>query len=219
MRSILLKTTAAAGVIALGVWSLPCPQSVDAADHNDPPAIAGGGSDIADLFAWHDSANDTMTVIVTFSGGSAPGALPDPDAGVLYSVHIDNDGDATTDEHTIDFQFGQNGAGDWGIQAAGVPGAGGDIVGPVGEDNADGAAHVWTGAADDPFFFDLAGFTEVATDLALGNNPSVGSFDNTRDSLAGANARGVVLEFPLSAVQNDPNPVNVWVSTHVESQG
>jgi len=210
MRSILLKTTAAAGVIALGVWSLPCPQSVDAADHTDPPQVTDPTEDIGDIYAWHDSANDTFTAILTFAGPADPGNEEDLNDGVLYGIHISNDANPVDAEHEIWVQYGQNGAGDWGVSATGVPGASGPIVGPVGTDNTDGPAHVWTDLADDPFFFDLAGFGTTLQTATI-------AFDNSRDFFAGKNIHAIVVETSLSSVTGAGN-LRVWATTRVPAE-
>ena len=206
MQSIVWKTTAVAGVIALGVWSLPCPQSVDAADHTDPPSLADAAQDIGDIYAWHNAENDTFTAILTFAGPTDPGAEAPYSADVLYGIHISNDDDNATSEHDIWIQYGQNAAGDWGVAAAGVPGAAGEIVGPVGSDLADGPAHVWTDLADDPFFFDLVGFGQT-----LGGTIS---FDSTRDFFAGKNIRAVVIETSLASVTGTDH-LRIWATTQV----
>ena len=206
MRHIIFKTTAAAGVIALGAWSLPCPQSVVAADHTDPPSVTDSNEDIGDLFAWHDSGADTFTTVLTFAGPTGPGLEVPYNPDVEYTIHISNDDAPTVANHSIVVQFGQNGAGDWGVKASGVPGSAGDIVGPVGTDNTDGPAHVWADLSDDPFFFDLLGFSGTLTtgDLAF----------TGADFFAGSNIRSIVVETSLSSVTGTEN-LRVWATTRV----
>lgn len=42
----------------------------EAADHTDPPdrVMLGDAADIGDLYAWHNSGNGTLTVVLTFAG-------------------------------------------------------------------------------------------------------------------------------------------------------
>lgn len=210
MRSILLKTTAIAGVVGLGVWSLPCPQSADAADHTDPPSIVEANEDIGDIYAWHNAANDTFTAILTFAGPTAPGAELAYSDNVQYGIHISNDDDSTNSEMDLWFQFGENASGDWGIQATGIPGSAGPIVGAVGTDLTDGPAHVWADLTDDPFFFDLAGF---------GTTLSSGTLSFTAaDFFAGSNIRSIVVETSLASVTGTDN-LRVWATTRVPDAG
>ena len=211
MRHVFLKTTAAAGLIALGAWSMPCPQSVIAADHTDPPSVTDSSEDIGDLYAWHDATADTFTAILTFAGPTDPGAEALYNPNVEYAIHISNDEDATNAEHTIVVQFGQNAAGDWGMKASGVPGASADMIGAVGTDHVDGSAHVWADLADDPFFFDLVGF---GTTLSGGTV----AFDSTRDFFAGKNIRAIAVETSLSSVTGTDN-LRVWATTRAAQQG
>jgi hypothetical protein len=154
-RLKLLVGAAVAIGAAAGGFVLWTTQPVDAADHIDPPNAAGMSdnlaADIDDVYAWHEGAN--LNMIVTFSGPTAPTAT----AGIrgVYSrdtqflIHISNDANAATDEHTIQVRFGQAGT-RWGFQASGIPGRTTPLVGPVESIVRDGAVSAFVGLRDDP---------------------------------------------------------------------
>lgn len=179
-----------------------------AADHNDPPDRVGANvdaADIADLYAWHSS--DTLTLVLTFGGPTMPAADQSGlyDADVLYSVHVDSDGDNVADQD-IHVRFAQNGLGEWGIQAAGLPGESGPVSGAVETELSGTNAKVWVGLRDDPFFFDLQGFGDTLQSGAL-------SFDNTRDSFAGQNVTAIVIEVPIADALDGGSALSLWSTT------
>ena len=179
-----------------------------AADHTDPPArfaAAGDAADIGDLYAWH--ADDTLSLVLTFAGPIGPIAEPvgTYDADVLYGIHIDTDGDNVADSD-IYVRFGQNEAGEWGIQAEGVPGEDTPVAGAV-ESMLDGTgATVWAGVAEDPFFFDLQGFGDTLQTGTL-------MFDSTRDAFAGANITSIVIDVPLTDALGGGSALPIWATT------
>ena len=86
------------------------------------------------------------------------------DPAALYTIHIDNNGDNVAD-HKIYWRYGQNGAGDTGIQWTGLPGSedrSSHAVETVYEDAS--GARTWSGHADDPFFFDAEGYLDDPRD-------------------------------------------------------
>lgn len=190
---------------------------VRAADHLDPAGGVVGGdvADIGDLYAWHtgDAVGDTLTLVLTYGG---PIAAPDggPKVGayeddVIYGIHISNDGDVAT-HSDVWIRFAMNDLGDWGVQVLGLPGASGEIQGPIETSLADVGnpnVKVFTGLRDDPFFFDLEGFTDTLNTGAL-------AFVNTRDSFAGQNINAIVLEMPVqSAIGGGSGPLDIWATT------
>ncbi|MCP4868653.1 MAG: DUF4331 domain-containing protein [Proteobacteria bacterium] len=179
----------------LGLWMGISPS--DAADHAEAPgAAADAAADIADYYAWHTD-DETTVHIVTWASVLNQTEVPQFDDAVLVSLHqafpektgefADLDPDVSA--HA---RFGTNSAGDWGVQVT-ITSPVGDIVisGPVGEplvDEFGAGVTVWAGAADDPFFFDLQGYTDTITTGDL-------SFTGT-DALAGANVTALVIEAP-----------------------
>lgn len=206
-----LALTAVAGC-SLTAALMMQPETTQAADHKDGPAAqAKPSADIGDLYAWHkgDAGPDQMLVtVLTFNGlipgMDAPVAVYDKD--VLYTINIDNNGDITPD-HQIHVRFGQNDAGDWGMQVQNLPGADDAVVvGPVGTvNNPNGLVKAYAGIHDDPFFFDLDGF------LAIGDQGTKG-FTKT-DAFAGTNTMAIVLEMPMPAVLDGGAQLKVWATT------
>lgn len=188
------------------------PMTVQAADHTDPPAVSvNPAADIADFYAYHrgTGANQTLVTVLTFAGLQAPmaGQTGTYDPNVLYAIHIDNDGDNKPNT-TIYARFGKNRNDQWGIQVINLPGEAGPLVGEV-EKTIDGTnSKVFAGLRDDPFFFDLQGFTTTATTGTL-------SFDSTRDTFKGTNVTAIVLEMPMSAALGAGTSLQVWATTAI----
>jgi hypothetical protein len=171
-----------------------------AADHADGPVAAvDPAADIADFYAWHSS--DKVVFVLTYAPLAAPGAGATYDADVLYGFHVDNDMDGAADQD-LWVQYGQNGAGDWAVRLTW-----GDTVEEfaVGEAGTGDAVTVWTGSADDPFFFDLSGFQDT---LATGTI----AFDSSRDTFAGLNVSAIVIEADLATVSGG-NLFQTWATT------
>ena len=180
------------------------------ADHLDPPErvnVDTASADIADLYAWHQGTgeNRSLVIIMTYGGPIAPGAGISFDPNVLYTVHIDNTGNNQPDQ-SIYVRFGQNLAGDWGVQVINLPGAAGPVTGAANSTLENGATKIFTGLRDDPFFFDLGGFTDTLTTGTL-------SFDPTRDFFAGSNVSAIALEMPLQSALGVGNSLSIWATT------
>ncbi len=208
------KTLVLTGLSALALtagWlavNADTPEVANAADHAEAPgASADAPSDIADFYAWHDSNAGTLTMVLTYDGLKAPVANQtgtyDPD--VVYGFHIDNTGDNIPNT-SIYVRYGQNSLGQWGVQAENLPGEAGPVVGPVGQTvTGDNGAKIHTGLFDDPFFFDLAGYTATLQSGTL-------SFTGV-DAVAGTNASAIVIEVPLAAASAGNTTINLWATT------
>ena len=197
-------------VVGLGAAALLLANDgVYAADHAEAPgAGADPAADIADFFAWHTDSG-TLVGIVTFAGLGAPGSGGTYDTGVLYGIHIDNNADDVADIN-IWCRFGTNMAEDmWGLQCENVPGAAGPLMGMVDTPIADAdndAVKIWAGPRDDPFFFDLDGYTETLETGTL-------SFDSMNDTFAGTNVTAIVVEMDAAAAAADGTTLQTWVTT------
>ena len=183
---------------------------VVAADHLDPsPRVGdpvGNAADIADLYAWNTDTlenNGNLVVALTYAGPI--GATFTGDRDVLYTIEIDNNDDGLEPNASIQVRFGQDGQGRWGAQFTGIPGTDGPVVGPVGSIIDLGGASAFAGVREDPFFFDLTGFTNTVMTGTL-------SFDATRDFFRGGNVSAIVLEVPLRALPGD-GPYQIWATT------
>jgi hypothetical protein len=178
--------------------------SVIAADHVDSPNTkSDAAADITDLYAWAEG--DSVTAVIAFAGLAESGMPATYDAGVLYGLHVDNDGDGESD-HDIWIRFGQNDAGDWGVQVTGLAGQDA-VVGPVEEViEAKLGQRVYAGLRDDPFFFDLEGFRDTVMTGTL-------SFQNDRNFFAGVNVTAIVIEASRDQLANGDDPFTIWTTT------
>ena len=190
---------------------------VFAADHVEAPGTqADTPADITDFYIWHTD-NDTIVAAVNFAGLAEAGSDPVYDPDVLYGIHIDNDGDDEADIN-IWARFGQNGAGEWGLQVVNLPGADAAIdpdicggstghCGPVDTVIDTGAGTmIWAGPREDPFFFDLDGYV---TTLDTGTV----SFDPTNDTFAGTNVTSIVVEMNAAAAAGDGTALQAWATS------
>jgi hypothetical protein len=188
-----------------------------AADHAEAPGtMADKPADISDFYAWNTEGG-TIVAIVNFAGLSEAGSDPVYDTDVLYGIHIDNTGDNMPD---IDIwaRFGQNMAGEWGLQVVNLPGA--DAVpdpdicgaaagqcGPVDTVIDTGAGtRIWAGPAEDPFFFDLDGFQAT-------KDSGMVMFNAANDSFAGLNVTSIVVEMDAAAAAAGAETIQMWATT------
>ena len=193
--TLALVGTALAAVAVSGV--------VIAADHDeaDTASADDASADIGDLYAFHSDTR--LTVILAFDGYQLRGNEASYDPDVLYGIHIDTDGDNVADVD-IHARFGQDSAGEWGVQVMGIPGLDEAVVGPVDEVISQDGAEVYAGLRDDPFFFDLEGFGDT---LATGTV----SFDPNRDFVALKNTMAIAVEFDHAALGS--TALGVWATT------
>lgn len=205
-------TRKVAGFVAAGIAvaaAVPLLSTiVSAADHLDAPKTkANLLADITDVYAWHTDDGKVVAVL-NVAGFTEAGQPPQLDSTVLYGIHIDNNGDNEADIDTW-IRFGQNGAGDWGVQVTDLPGGDPVVVGPVGQTVEAGLGlRVWAGSRDDPFFFDLDGFQKT---LMTGDL----SFDATNDTFAKTNVTSIIVEMSTDAVVAGNETFQLWASTRV----
>lgn len=201
-----LALVAMAAICGGGWWA----SSVSASDHDEAPLVkADAAQDITDLYVF-GSDGDRTTIIVCWAGFNDSRPQPDAegvyDENALYTLWIDNNGDNDADRQ-IYWRYGRNAAGDVGVQFEGVPGAADYVSGPVETvfDAGDGA-RVWSGHADDPFFFDALGYLDT---IATGTV----SFMNDRDFLAGLNVTAAAIEIDTALLQDGDSPMQFWVTS------
>lgn len=179
------------------------------ADHQEAPGTrVDPAADIADLYAWHDTAANRLTVALTYDGLQAPGprARGTFEENVYYVFHLDNDGDFLSDLMVVAY-FMDTGKGLPDLVVADLPGADGPVSARVGTiREVAGGQRIFAGLRDDPFFFDLEGFL---TTLQTGTL----SFNGMRDSVAGLNASAIVLEMDLAAALDGGSALNLWATT------
>src|SRR5688500_14110941 len=156
-----LALVAMAAICTGGWWA----STVSASDHDESPLVKlDAAQDITDLYVF-DSGGGTTTIIVCWAGFNDSRMQPDTeglyDEDALYTIWVDNDGDNESDI-AIRWRFGRDAEGNVGVRWEDVPGALDNVAGPVEEifDVGKGA-RVWSGHADDPFFFDAQGYLET----------------------------------------------------------
>ncbi len=177
---------------------------VQAADHQEAPGTSARVvADIGDYYAWHEGEN--LNLILTFGTFAPAGSTGSFDSDILYTFHFDTS--ATADgvsDLDILARFGQDDAGNWGIQISGI----GDspLEGPVESIINNGSMTVWSGVADDPFFFDQTGFRQTISTGTI-------SFDPTRDDVAGANVTAIAIQLPIDSILPGGGAFQSWSTT------
>ncbi len=192
--------------LAVGVGLSLGASGVFAADHLEAPGtMADAPADITDLYAWHTDDNKLVAVI-DFDGLQEAGSTGTYDADVLYQLHIDNDADNESDIDVL-VRFGQNGAGEWGVQVENLPGTDAPVIGPVDTTiDAGSGLRVFAGPRDDPFFFDLDGYKATLMSGML-------EFDNTHDSFAGTNVTSIVVEMDAAVASGGSDTLQIWATS------
>ncbi len=191
-------------LLGIAAWLIPAAQ---AADHIDAPlSSVDPAADIADFFAWsRHGEEDKVIAAITFAGAGASTSEGVYDDEVLYTIHIDTDGDAEPDENVY-IRFGESSSGDWGVQVLGLPGGDATVEGPVEtEIDAGNGLTVYAGLRDDPFFFDFTGYSDTLSTATL-------SFTGA-DFFAGLNVTAIVVEIDIDAIGGSSNDVQIWATT------
>jgi hypothetical protein len=217
---------------------------VGAADHLDAPTVKSDHRiDINDvyLFQGANSANTVLVMTTNVHAGFLSGTTFRP--GALYEFKIDNTGDAIEDV-AYRIKFGDvRGDGSQQIHVQRADGAGNPLTGGGGKQVAKGSTGqmlsvadggmAWAGLADDPFYFDLVGFsafkaaalaavggglTGAELAAALGN---ICTSDPASNFFAGFDATAIVLEVPDWALDggNASGVINVWGETAIVEGG
>jgi hypothetical protein len=198
---------AAAALLAL----LAADWQARAADHLDPPTrtdpafdtTPDRSADIADIYVWHTDAN--LVMALTFAGPAPSGQKATYDRDILYTINISNRNSPTDPEVQIRFRFGQDAAGNTGVEISGLPDGGPPLVGPVETTLTRNGIQARAGLYDDPFFFDLQGFKETRSTGTL-------AFVNTRNFFAGQNDTAMVVQIPRTLIET-PDQLNIWVTS------
>lgn len=197
---------------AIAAAALASPTLASASDHLDAPGLTspggGGQTDVADLYAFQSPVDtDNAVLIATFNPLAGSASPEDLSASVVYSFQVDNDGDAVADlsldavvgpwaDDTQGVILASSDGSRWfpTIHAVAWDGAAGQTIGDSG----------WLGldVYDDPFFFDLGGFT--------GEDGRAFCDGSGGDFFAGANVTGIVAEVPRSVLGSDS--VGIWAT-------
>ena len=195
-----------------------------AADHIDAPAVAGGTSDITDIYAFQSEENSDNIVFVANVQGLISPADTDAaafDENVLVEFNIDNDGDAVADlviqatpRDGKMYFFGpiapsQSGLNSTILSSTAVMNTV-DITSygasTIVESN--NGMNFFAGPRDDPFFMDFFRYGDILTpDNGINSFNSPGT-----DSFAGTNVMSIVVELPKTMVGSGDS-VNIWVES------
>ena len=179
-------------------------------DHAQSPLVKTHESmDIKDLYVF-DSGDSETTAIINWAGFNDSRPQPDADGvynpNALYTLNIDNNEDNIADIK-IYWRFGTNADVKIGVQVENLPGGDAVVSGPVEKVfNSGNGTRVWSGHADDPFFFDAQGYLDT---LATGTL----MIRNDRDFLAGLNVTAIALEMNTAAMRNGTHPLNFWATS------
>lgn len=223
MKRSLMKR-AAAFLLLVGMVSLNLlltPALVAAADHADSTSVADDpGADLGDAFIFLDPNDNSKVVLsMTFAGFIVPteqlnlGYFSD---SVTYRFEIENTGDAVPDRF-IDVQFSPQTSRTTPQTAyvylnglkQGTPSFTAPTTLPtlnpqpnpfVVTNNTPNKALFFAGLADDPFYFDIAGFGRF-TSSVLAGNPDPSRLQRGRDSFAGYNIHVIAVELPAASLR------------------
>lgn len=199
---------------ALAVSALLC-MFAFAADHKEAPGVAGNPrADINDLYVFMSPENpDNVVLVMTVNPFSSPVEGTSETFAVQYDYFflIDNNGDAFEDYSIqIDFNADQTFTASFSngmiINGNATPASVGETPNqPQVFSNDSGMVSVFAGPRDDPFFFDVVGFSRT-----LGGT---GNFTGT-DGFAGFNVSAIAVEMPASMlVMDGSTTLNVWAAT------
>jgi len=217
---------------------------VGAADHLDAPTVKSDHRiDINDVYVFQGAnpANTVLVMTTNVHAGFLSGTSFRP--GALYEFKIDNTGDAIEDV-AYRIKFGDvRGDGSQQVHIQRADGAGNPVTGGGGKQVAKGSTGqalsvadggmAWAGLADDPFYFDLVGFSAFKSAAlaavgggltgaelagALGN---ICTSDPASNFFAGFDATAIVLEVPDWALDgnNASGVINVWGETAIVESG
>jgi hypothetical protein len=213
-------------------------------DHADTPTIAATpGADLTDVFIFPSPADSTKAVLVMnvhplIPLGQGPSTIFDPN--VLYQFKIDNTGD-NVEDLVIQAKFAGNSPGSQVAYITGpvAPVTTGTVTQYAGTpDSVTGVINttfttstgmkVFTGAREDPFFFDLSQFFTILPDRATPVNgvavpPAQANVPQSttwraagvaQDYLANFNVLSIVIELPKSRLigSGDGN-IRLWCTT------
>jgi hypothetical protein len=229
-----LALIASALTLAISMMLIPAPLG-SAADHGDAPFLANDrGADIADAYIFRDPVDNSRIVIAgTINGFIVPNEMVNFgvfDENLRYRFEIENTGDARADVFidvtftpkqtastqvqtaTIAFSTGQK------FTAPGtVPNLNATPPDPVITTDAATNTRFFAGVTDDPFNFDITGFSRyTAAQRACGpafasdcTNAAKANLQRGRDSFAGYNTLAIVLSVPEALVRGQGNIVGV----------
>src|SRR2546423_7212154 len=209
------------------------PGGLSAADHRDGPRISvDAAADIGEVYFFLDPNDNNRAVLTMTIGGlmvpseAVNQAIFDP--AVRYQFQIEGTGDAIFDAF-INVTFSQR-VSPTSAQNATVQMFQGankifDFVAPATNPTLDAAAPTqvvttdsvsgvkfFAGEADDPFFFDVTGFSRWVASIQTGSRSNT-FLTRGRDSFAGYNTMAISLSIPVGLLPKANNTVGVSAAT------
>ncbi|WP_435413036.1 DUF4331 family protein [Psychroserpens mesophilus] len=205
-----------------------------AADHIDAPAVAGGTSDITDIYGFQGQDSDNIVFVANVQGLISPANTASAafDENVLFEFNIDNNGDAIEDlviqataRNGKMYFFGPTAPTQTGLNSTIATTAATNSVditsygsSAIVESNND--MRFFAGPRDDPFFMDFVRYTQIVTPgdddgdgMEEGAFLPEGTGDGfASDTFAGTNVLSIVIELPKSMVGSGDS-VNLWVES------
>ena len=223
-----IRGLAFASLTLIGGASLPA----WCADHGDGPRAANDqAADIADVYFFLDPNDSTMAVIIgTTRGFIVPAEAVNFgifDPGIRYRFGIENSGDAVPDRF-IDVSFSPRTAtataqtatitvsnGRRRASEATAPATNPSLAGTAPAavvTSLGGGVSFFAGEVDDPFFFDIPGFSRFVSSV-LSGAPDATPLNRGRNSFAGYNAMAIAIRLPVSMLKASGNIIGVDYST------
>ena len=192
-----------------------------AADHIDAPAVAGGTSDITDIYAFQGQNNNNIVFVANVQGLISPADTDAAafDENVLVEFNVDNNGDAVADL-VIQATSRDGKMYFFGPIAPSQPGLNSVILADTAIQNSvdittygtnaivetNNGMSFFAGPRDDPFFMDFFRYGDIiAGNETMFASPGV-------DSFAGTNVMSIVVELPKAMVGSGDS-VNIWVES------
>ncbi|HJR07348.1 MAG TPA: DUF4331 family protein [Pyrinomonadaceae bacterium] len=208
-------------VTVLFVIALTPAPPLDAADHGDSPAVANDqGADIADSYIFLDPNDNSRVVIAgTIHGFIVPNEMVNFgvfDENIRYRFELEMTGDARPDRF-VDIRFTPKNQSSSQVQTATITLPAGQTFdapstvptldptppAPVITTNQATGVQFFAGVVDDPFNFDITGFSRYTAPARAGTGPPDKSqLQRGRDSFAGYNILGIALSFPVSVLKS-----------------
>jgi hypothetical protein len=221
MRTLQRKISlAAVSITILIVFALTPAPHIDAADHADSPLNASDQAvDQGDTYAFLDPNDNTKLILALTVRGFIPSGqnvnMGTFDHNVRHGFEIETNGDARPDRF-IYVNFSPRTAVNAVIQpqtatvtlldgrqftapttlASVAPTA----PEPVVTTDATSGVSFYAGMRDDPFFFDIPGFSRFAASVTAGT-PDLSHLQRGRDTFAGYNIMIIALRIPVSLVR------------------
>ncbi len=218
------------------------PLASKAADHGDGPRVSSDqGADLGDLYAFVDpNDSDKVILISTVRGFIVPGEannFASFDPRVQITFQIENTGDEKPDltiavnfddrTQAADRSFSQNAE----IKIDGLKGT---FTAPITQPTLAGTPRAqvvtdltnsknsstgikfFAGEVDDPFFFDIPGFSRFVGSV-LGGTPDVTTLQRGRDTFAGYNILAVAMSVPKALLLKDGTKLGISCTSNRQS--